>query len=61
MSATMTFLVLYQNIEDIRVCCDVVTSALLKLRKIYDKECYDGVPSTPSENSENSLHELLNS
>ena len=61
MSAIMTFLALYQKIENIWVCYNDAPSALLKLRKIYDKECYDGVPSAPSEHSENSLHELLNS
>ena len=61
MSATMSFLALYQNIEYIWVCYDVVPSALLKLRKLYDKVCYDGIPSAPSEQSENSLHEILNS
>ena len=61
MSATMSFLALYQNIEYIWVCYDVVPSALLKLRKLYDKVCYDGIASAPSEQSENSLHEILNS
>ena len=61
MSATMSFLALYQNIENIWVCYDVVPSALLKLRKWYDKVCYDGIPSAPSEHSENLLHEILNS
>ena len=61
MSATMMYLALNQNIENIWVCYYVVPSALLKLRKIYDKECYDGIPSAPSEHSENSLHEILNS
>ena len=60
MSATMSFLALYQNLENNLVCYDVVPSALVKLRILYDKVCYDGIPSAPSEHSENSLHEIFN-
>ena len=43
----MTFLELYQNLQNILVCYDDIPSAPLKLRKITDEECYNGIPSAP--------------